>query len=665
MQLRLLTFCFIFGAFTTNAQIYRGIKELKPYTAQLEKLSDQLRSAQTEFNRGYSEMLQLSKSRNDSSLLSFLYILQGSYHYYLSHRDSAIFYFDAAVDVAKKIDNSRLEITANIRRVFCDENDSPALELSRRMEVNFIRSYQINDTINMIYSLNGLGLFYNRMDSSSRAMNYYYNALYLAEESNNGFEEAFILNNMGLMKLQLGYLDSAFADFSKGKKISEKLGYDRLECHLRENIGYYYTEIDSQDLAEHEYIYVLEVGQKLGLKDLELSSLTNLASLEYRNEDYKKSDSLYQQALHLAKTERMFHAISPIYLGHVQLYSKIGRSKEAFALLDSSLHYAEFSSTLEVRLACLQLRSVLFERLGKSDEALKFYKEYTALRDSVDEINTKHNLAELQFRYNDEKKEKTQIKEKNKLLLQLKQNEIDLGLFRQRLFILLSIFIVIVALIFIYYYRLKQKNERQFTHTIVNKLEEERGRIARDLHDGVGQSIIVLKNKFNKLTIQQGESHEHLSENFSEIIEEIRSISRSLIPPELKRLGLKKAIENRLTEVSNSTNLFVTTEIDDLLKFKIEDHHSLRIYRIIQELTTNTIKHSEATAIRLEALKDGDYLTLIYQDNGKGMDRDKWKVSDDSVGLRSILQRISYLNGTIKIEKPKKGFKVIIKLQLN
>lgn len=661
---KLLIIWFVFAAFNSNAQIYRGIKELQPYTAQLEKLSDQLRSTQTEFNRGYSEMLQLSKSRNDSCLLSFLYILQGSYHYYLSHRDSAIYYFDEAIEIATRIKNSRLEITANIRRVFCDENDSPALELSRRMELNFVRAYQTNDTINMIYSLNGLGLFSNRMDSSSRAMKYYYNALYLAEESGNGFEEGFILNNLGLMKLELGYLDSAFADFTRGKRISEKFGYERLECHLRENIGYYYTEVDSHELAEQEYIYVLKVGQEQGLKDLELSSLTNLASLEYRNKEYKKSDSLYQQALSIAKEERMFHAVSPIYLGQVQLYSKIGKSREAFALLDSSLNYAEFSSTLEVRLACLQLRSVLYESLGDAESALIYYKQYSALRDSVDEINTKHNLAELQFRYNDEKKEKTQIKERNKLLLQLKQNEIDLGIFRQRLFVLLSIFIVIVALIFIYYYRLKQKNERQFSHTIVNKLEEERGRIARDLHDGLGQSVIVLKNKFNKLSTNQPDTQEQLSENFSEIIEEIRSISRSLIPPELKRLGLKKAIENRLTEVANSTNLFVTTEIDDLIKFKIEDHHSLRIYRIIQELTTNTIKHSEATAVRLEAFKQGDTLVLIYQDNGKGLDRDKWKVSDDSVGLRSILQRISYLNGTIKIERPKKGFKVIIKLHL-
>jgi signal transduction histidine kinase len=85
---------------------------------------------------------------------------------------------------------------------------------------------------------------------------------------------------------------------------------------------------------------------------------------------------------------------------------------------------------------------------------------------------------------------------------------------------------------------------------VVNKLEEERGRIARDLHDGVGQSLIILKNKVIKKSDYSAETQDQLNDNFSEIIEEIRSISRSLIPPELKRLGLRKAVENRLNEVA-------------------------------------------------------------------------------------------------------------------
>jgi signal transduction histidine kinase len=650
--------------FQAQGQIHRGIKELTPYYTELDKLNEQLRSDPRHFSEGYQQLIQVSENKKDSALLSFLYILKGSYHFYLNKRDSAIYYFENASSIAHRNGNFRIENTANIRRVFCDEYEISAFELSRRMEKNFYNSLRFNDTINMIYSLSGLGLFFDRMDSTAKSFMCHSNALHLSQIGKYRFEEAFILNNIGLMKLELGNLDSAYSDFMKGLEIAQELKNERLESHLRENLGYYYLETDSIDKAREEFYYVLNIGDERGFKDLSLSSLTNLASMEQRLGNLDRADSLYSKALEIAKTERLFHAVSPIYLGIVHLYTQTEEIPKALELLDSSLVYAEFSSKMDIQLAYLQLKSNLLEKTGKTQEALDTYREYKSLFDSINEVSNISSIAEMQLRFNDEKKEKQQLRDKNKLMLQIKQNEIDLATFRQRLIFIIAIFVILISGIMIYYYRLKQKNERQFSHTIVNKLEEERGRIARDLHDGVGQSLIILKNKVIRTSNVTDEKNEQLNENFSEIIEEIRSISRSLIPPELKRLGLKKAIENRLNEITSSSDIFVTTEIDDLDKLTIEEHQSLRIYRIIQELTTNTIKHSEATAIRVEALYDPNQLTIIYQDNGKGMDRDKWKSADNSVGLRSIMQRLNYLNGTIKIDRPKKGFKVVMKIQL-
>jgi signal transduction histidine kinase len=662
---KFLIFLILFQAHSLLSQIHRGIHELKPYAEQIDKLNEQLRSDPRHFPEGYQKLMSVSLANKDSALLSFLFVLQGSYHFYLARKDSAVFYFEEATSIAKQIGNSQIEITAKIRRVFCDEYERSALELTRRMFENFKGAYQNNDTINMIYSLNGLGLFYDRMDSTAKSLNCHNWALSLAQASNLRFEEAFVLNNIGLMKLEMGLRDSAYADFTKGLQISQDLKNERLECHLRENLGYYYLSSDSIEDARTEFEYVLALGTERGFVDITLASLTNLASLEERLGNFSKCDSLYKKSLEIAKEQRMFHAVSPIYLGQVNLYTQLGKTREALALLDSSLVYAEFSSKLEIRLAYLQLKSTLLEELGQTEQAFELYKQYVALGDSAEEVSNIASVAEMQLRFNDEKKEKQQLRERTKLEVQLKQQEIDLANFRQRLFILITVFVIVMAVVLIYYYRQKQKHERQFSNTVVNKLEEERGRIARDLHDGVGQSLIILKNKVIKKSDNSPETQDQLNENFSEIIEEIRSISRSLIPPELKRLGLRKAVENRLNEVANATSIFVSTEIMDLDKLKIEDHQSLRIYRIIQELSTNTIKHSEATAIKLEAIYEGQELTLIYQDNGIGLDRDKWKSADNSVGLRSILQRLNYLNGSIKIERPKKGFKVIMKLQFD
>jgi tetratricopeptide (TPR) repeat protein len=324
---KILIFFFILISASSYAQIHKGIHELEPYSDQIDKLNEQLRSDPRHFPEGYQKLMAVSYAHRDSALLSFLYVLQGSYHFYLSRKDSAIYYFEEAASIAHQIGNSQIEITANIRRVFCDEYEKSALELSRRMFENFKSAYQQNDTINMIYSLNGLGLFYDRMDSTAKALNCHNWALTLSQSGKLRFEEAFVLNNIGLMKLEMGLKDSAYADFTKGLEISQQLKNERLECHLRENLGYYYLESDSIEDARAEFLYVLELGTERGFVDIELASLTNLASLEERLGNFSKCDSLYKESLKIAKAERMFHAVSPIYLGQVNLYTQIGKTR--------------------------------------------------------------------------------------------------------------------------------------------------------------------------------------------------------------------------------------------------------------------------------------------------------------------------------------------------
>lgn len=104
--------------FQAQGQIHRGIKELTPYYTELDKLNEQLRSDPRHFSEGYQQLIQVSENKKDSALLSFLYILKGSYHFYLNKRDSAIYYFENASSIAHRNGNFRIENTANIRRVF-------------------------------------------------------------------------------------------------------------------------------------------------------------------------------------------------------------------------------------------------------------------------------------------------------------------------------------------------------------------------------------------------------------------------------------------------------------------------------------------------------------------------------------------------------------------
>lgn len=646
----------------SSAQIYRGIKGLEQYKQQLDSLDGFLKSNPKRYHKLYESLEKTQKKNNDKTLATILSIFQGSFFYYTNNLDSAGVYFDQAMAISSEIGNDQLYRTAKIRRIFSDEYKKTKYQMAKEMEEIYYDSYIKKDTINMLYSLNGLGIFYGDMDSVSMSLQIFYEALRLADLSNNKYEQGFILNNLGLIKYDLGAIDSAFADFKKTLEIGLELNNISLEGIGRQNIGLYYSRIDSNDMAREEYMKVYQIGKESGYTLYQLSSITNLSTLEMREGNSEASDSLGLLALKIAKEGAMYSTVPNIYMGRTFYMMGMERYDEALTMLDSALAYVKYAQYSEVMPAYYHLRYRIYEEKGDYEKAFQYYKEKVAVNDSLDEIGNAQLLSELQFKYDDEKKERIRSVKENKLKLQIKQDAIDMARFRQKVIIGVSIILFVLLFLIVMYFRLKQKSDNLFSFTIANKLEEERGRIARDLHDGLGQSMIVLKNKFNNLTVENPSNAQKLDDNFSEVIEEIRAISRSLIPPELRRLGLKKAIINMMEDIERSTGMIVTTDIEVFDEVNFEEHQSIRLYRIVQELCTNTVKHAGASSIKIEAFRENGELFIIYRDNGAGLDMEKWRSAENSVGLKSIQQRLKYLKGTIKVEKPKTGFKVELKI---
>jgi two-component sensor histidine kinase/tetratricopeptide (TPR) repeat protein len=650
-----LIFCSIsFG------HLFQGITQLDKYEAEINELDQSLKSNPKRYLQLYPEVLKLQRESKDRLLEAVLYVYQGTYHYFTNNIDSAAFYFDKSMSISAEIGQDQVYRTAKIRKIFTDDYKKTKFQMAQEMKAIYIESYNQKDTINLLYSLNGLGIFYTAMDSLSWSMRIYYEALRVAELGNNLNEKAFFHNNLGLLKIDLGALDSAFSDFKQCLKIGEELDNIQLQSIGRLNMGLYYSKVDSNELAKEQYLMVDKIGKEFGYTLYSLTSTTNLASLEMSLGNPKVSDSLTDVALKIAKDGHIWYSVAPIYYGRVYYLLESKRYEEAMITLDSAKAYVKYGQYSELMPPYYHFKYRIYEEQGLDKKALEAYKEKIAVQDSLEEIGNAQLLAELQFRYDDEKKERIRNVKENKLKLQIKQGEVDLSKFRQKVIILISIFLVIMFIGIILYFRLKQKSDNLFSFTIANKLEEERGRIARDLHDGLGQSMVVLKNKFNNISTEDATAAENLNDNFSEVIEEMRTISRSLIPPELRRLGLQKAVESMMEDIEKSVGMIVTTDIDELSTFQLENHQSIRLYRIIQELCNNTIKHAGASSIKLEAILKNQDLFLVYQDNGSGLDLEKWRSAENSVGFKSIQQRLKYLKGSIKVEKPKKGFKVVI-----
>lgn len=193
----------------------------------------------------------------------------------------------------------------------------------------------------------------------------------------------------------------------------------------------------------------------------------------------------------------------------------------------------------------------------------------------------------------------------------------------------------------------RERNDKiAFAEALIFAQEEERKRIARDLHDGIGQSLLLIKK-------QLVTTHEVTQENqqlITDTLEEIRTISRDLHPFQLEKFGLTIAINEVIQKVEQSTDLFISKEIDNIDKL-LDEKGEINLYRTIQEALNNIVKHSAATAAKITIQKTTKELIVNIQDNGKGFDHELAIITSKSLGLRTMYERISAIGGKFKLIK--------------
>lgn len=281
--------------------------------------------------------------------------------------------------------------------------------------------------------------------------------------------------------------------------------------------------------------------------------------------------------------------------------------------------------------------------------ALQYEYDKKIITDSIGNIISRVKIAELETKYQTEKKQQ-QIAIQKKTILN-KNTTIAL---------LASLFIGLILLISVYSIRQKQKklllekqNAQQYTKQLLEKTEEERKRIASDLHDSVSHELLSLKNSFEQKT-------DATNEKIDSIINDIRSISRNLHPIMFDKIGLKESIIQMVERTQNVNNFMVTAEIDyttDLLSST-----ELQIYRIVQEALSNIIKYANAIAAKITISENQNSIQIEIKDNGKGFDVNETLNSKTAFGLHNIIERGRAIGGEAKIVSNKNG--TIIKIEI-
>ena len=212
--------------------------------------------------------------------------------------------------------------------------------------------------------------------------------------------------------------------------------------------------------------------------------------------------------------------------------------------------------------------------------------------------------------------------------------------------------------------------QEAFSRQLISSQENERKRIAAELHDGLGQNLLIIKNRaliaLNRKDDTAAQTQlEEISSTVSHALEEVRSIARNLRPHQLDRLGLTQAIKSIVNNVSNSSAISFGSEIDPIDGL-FSPEAEINLYRIVQEGVNNIVKHSGATEALVAIRREEQALQLIIQDNGSGFNSESAPdANGGGFGLTGISERARMVGGRASFHSAAgKGTTISVRLDL-
>ncbi len=215
--------------------------------------------------------------------------------------------------------------------------------------------------------------------------------------------------------------------------------------------------------------------------------------------------------------------------------------------------------------------------------------------------------------------------------------------------------------------------QQEISHRLIEKQEEERSRIALEMHDSLGQDLLFIKNRASSI-IKKNFNIQTATENFNQIslyasrvLNILREISHNLRPPELDQLGLTETLRSILLTARESTTIEINGEvesIDGLIQQRLE----INLVRIIQEALSNILKHSEATNCEIILTTIDNHIVLKISDNGKGFSRNNEQAvkKKSGLGLSGMTERVRILGGIFEINSAVgEGTRIEIRIPFN
>jgi signal transduction histidine kinase len=588
-------------------------------------------------------------------------LLELCWEYRFVNADSARRYGLTALDLAKKEKSEDLQAEAlNNIGVTYEAQGNYDEALAYESQALALRK-KLGDSSKIANTLNTLGIIHDERGDYEKALSHYFDARKIYEGLHDDSKIAMVLTNIGIVLRAQKEYENVITYYRQAMAIYQKLGnkFGQAACHS--NLGAVYLSLALYDSAIHYSLLASEEFEAQNVRQFLPTTLSNAAIAYAKSGQIEKAKVYFARAkkLHEAYNNKKELSFTLSQLSRME--AKLGNKKEAIAYGEQALHIATGIKAME---QVMQAHEALAESKAQAADFKGAYQEhieYSVAKDSLFQQQKSKQLLELQTKYetNKNKQEIALLDQENKLkAAAIERNYFIIG----TLVALLAIF---VLLVYVWRYRAWQQQKaiaqqqklrmRELQiNSVIESQEQERKRFAADLHDGMGQLVSALQltvqsiknTRDQEKTISLVENSEQL---LNDIQSEIRNIAFNLMPPILMREGLVPATKELIRRINQSAKIKSEVAVHDVAD-RLPDLIEISLYRIIQELVSNIIKHSNATYLTLSFTGFGEEIVLTIEDDGTGYDLASFQNSKQSNGWRTIQTRIQLIKGHIEFD---------------
>ena len=504
------------------------------------------------------------------------------------------------------------------------------------------------------------------------ALKIYMDALQIAEQAKLHLQIAAVCNEIGTLLKKNKALKKALEYYTRALAEASVVKHDEQMANAYNNIGLIYEEEGNYAKALAQYQRSLLAYQKIKDKLGESYSLEYIGYVYALMKNYDLAVTNLQKSLSLRIELKDNYGIAICLIELTEVFRDKKDQRLAIAYAKRAISFSRESNYPDMLQKGYALLAEIYEHEQNYAAAYQAHQQYTAVKDSIFNIEKSKQINELQTKYETEKKEQ-------KIDLLNKENTIQKLKLTQRDGIIVVITAVFLGCLFIVYllynrYRLKQQTRLQAevmmqqdlaTKAVLTAEENERKRIAGELHDGLGQMFSAVKLNLSAISENLTFKDEHNEKMFDKTLhlvdescKEVRAISHQMAPNVLLKAGLTSAVRDFIDKI-DARKLKVNLTTFGLQE-RLDPNIEIVLYRVIQETVNNVIKHAKASALDIQLTKDVEGINVMIEDNGTGFNvalLEKF----DGIGLKNIRTRVAYLKGTVDFSsRPDQGTLVAI-----